>query len=269
MNSFAGSAKLEHFDVKIPFVPADSKANDVRRIYYCDFLATAQQAPPVNPIPQDERTIEVEAICSWIANAVPKSRFDAYPLLLFVRDVLRRLISSDLCIIDKDAKARRNEIDQLKTEKQELARKLDAAEDALGKLRQQGQLLEETTAEMEKWKASAISSEVARKALQDTVDRLSQQSQTEEAAFTHRLDKKVAETKAMAEMIAQQKVDELTAQLERAKAEAAEARASLERASATQSGGEVAGVSAAQSGGEAQAAARGVEVDAGQALAAT
>ena len=103
-----GKARLSHFSVKMPMADpgtegaleaADKTAH--LRIYYGDMLGVEPAEPPVA---KNERTIEVDKMAAWLSEAVPRSRIDAYPLLVLTRDILRRFVSKDLIVVSKEAK---------------------------------------------------------------------------------------------------------------------------------------------------------------------
>ena len=50
--------RMNHFDVYIRTAPADSDPNELRRLYYCDFLAPAPPPTPMCPVrcPRDPST---------------------------------------------------------------------------------------------------------------------------------------------------------------------------------------------------------------------
>ena len=42
--------RMNHFDAYVPSAPADSDANELRRLYYCDFLVPAPPPTPLVPV---------------------------------------------------------------------------------------------------------------------------------------------------------------------------------------------------------------------------
>ena len=76
-----------HFCVRIPHEMPQDHSTNFLRVYYSDFLAAGPTDPPVG---RDERTVEVEKMVEWLQEAEPRSRIDAYPLLILCKDMLRR-----------------------------------------------------------------------------------------------------------------------------------------------------------------------------------
>lgn len=102
-----GTAKMSHFSVTIPAkeaaeAGAAADKTSYLRIYYSDMLG---KEPAVGPCRSDERTVEVDKMAAWLVEGcIPRSRVDAYPLLILTREILRRFISKDLTIVSKEAK---------------------------------------------------------------------------------------------------------------------------------------------------------------------
>ena len=103
-----GKGKLAHFCVRMPaseMAGADGLAGENKRshlrIYYSDLLNAKPAEPPVGP---NERTIEVEKMAAWLIEVAPRSRVDAFPLLVLTRDILRRFVSKDLTLVNTHSK---------------------------------------------------------------------------------------------------------------------------------------------------------------------
>jgi len=99
--------KMSHFTVRMPAPeetgrgkPSSDKTAYLS-IYYSDLLGAA---PAVEPVGPNQRTIEVERMANWLTEAAPRSRVDAYPLLVLTRDILKRFVSKDLKIVSTEAK---------------------------------------------------------------------------------------------------------------------------------------------------------------------
>jgi len=85
-----------HFCVRIPAELPQSHSTNYLRVYYSDFLAVG---PADIPVGRDERTVEVDKMATWLLSVEPRSRIDAYPMLLLTKDILRRFVSKDLVVV--------------------------------------------------------------------------------------------------------------------------------------------------------------------------
>ena len=68
------------------------------RLYYTDMLAAK---PVPNPVPPPQDTWEVEEMKKFVFQAKPRTRLDAYPLLLVTQDVFRRVAEKEIKIVSK------------------------------------------------------------------------------------------------------------------------------------------------------------------------
>ena len=103
-----GKARMSHFNVKISVAEAelmDQVEPPVKtsylRIYYSDMLGVPPAEAPFGP---NDRTVEVEKMAAWLVEAAPRTRVDAYPLLVLTREILKRFLSKDIVMLQKDAK---------------------------------------------------------------------------------------------------------------------------------------------------------------------
>jgi len=105
--------KMSHFSVKIPASEIASMGVEGRtehlRIYYSDLMgAEPAQDPRAKP---NDRTIEVEKMATWLTDAAPRSRIDAYPLWVLTRDILKRFLGKELSIVSREAKRMATSLD--------------------------------------------------------------------------------------------------------------------------------------------------------------
>ena len=80
--------------------PALSTPRDYLRIYYGDYLGASQANKPKFADPL-EKTIDCDDWIEWIRNANPRTRVDAYPLLLVCKELLDRLVRRELTLISR------------------------------------------------------------------------------------------------------------------------------------------------------------------------
>ena len=75
-----------------------STAREYLRVYYSDFLGVAPAKGP-DFTDSSASKVEEEEWVRWMEHAQPRTRVDAYPLLLVCKDLLRRLAGRDIRII--------------------------------------------------------------------------------------------------------------------------------------------------------------------------
>eukprot|EP00960_Hanusia_phi_P045428 757235-Hanusia_phi.AAC.4 len=104
---------LRHYDVKMRKAStgsADSElhhdmttSRDYLRFYYTDYLAIPLMEES-KPKFADERSesIEIVELCRWISSVNPRTRLESYPLFVLCKDVLNRLATKELKIIDSE-----------------------------------------------------------------------------------------------------------------------------------------------------------------------
>ena len=104
--------------------PALSTPRDYLRIYYGDYLGASQANKPnfADPL---EKTIDCDDWIEWIRNANPRTRVDAYPLLLVCKELLDRLVRRDLTLISHRNEELVRSLEQVQTELATKARELE------------------------------------------------------------------------------------------------------------------------------------------------
>lgn len=144
---------MSHFCVRMDSDLMDQTAGmDNLRIYYSDTFSTAP-APPL--IKQNERTVDVEALCEWIQNVKPRTRLDAYPLWILTKDMLRRFVSQDVHILSQQQRLLSEKCEEIQTQKRVAERRargldveLKACMEKLKRLEELEQLFEEQRKEL-------------------------------------------------------------------------------------------------------------------------
>ena len=191
--SMSVAPTMSHFDVKIQ--TSETKLDHLR-MYYCDFFDPSCRAE--SPITADQRTIEVDKMCEWLLRVSPRTRFDAYPLWIITKDILRRFVSRDVALLDRHAAAQRERIEQLGAALNRTTWDLQQAEQRLLTFRSEAERVADLTREAEEWKgrAAALQLELARS--QDGAAQLKQQLERQEATLTKRMEARVLEIKASA-----------------------------------------------------------------------
>ena len=106
--------EVGHFEVKVPparpltmeleggeICPATIAApREYLRVYYSDFLGVNPANKPKFSDPL-EKTIDCDDWLEWIRYANPRTRLDAYPLLLVCKELLDRLVRRELTLISR------------------------------------------------------------------------------------------------------------------------------------------------------------------------
>ena len=119
-------AQMKAFDISMPGW-ADSSVPEQRmhlRLYYSDMLAAHPVAPPVAA---DCDTWEVEEMKKFVLAARPRTRLDAYPLLIATQDVLRRVAEKKVRIISQREQALQSNLEALTFERDHLKHQLELA----------------------------------------------------------------------------------------------------------------------------------------------
>jgi hypothetical protein len=80
--------------------PAVAAPREYLRIYYGDYLGV-QPAKKPRFADDAEATIDCDDWFDWVRQVNPRTRVDAYPLLLVCRDLLDRLVRRDLTLISR------------------------------------------------------------------------------------------------------------------------------------------------------------------------
>ncbi|EKX52153.1 hypothetical protein GUITHDRAFT_102054 [Guillardia theta CCMP2712] len=131
---------LRHYDVKMrrsSAAPSESELQyhmttnrDYLRFYYTDYLGS----PPMEdskPKFADDRgeAIEIQELCRWISSVNPRTRLESYPLFVLCKDVLNRIATKELKIIDSDKAELMDLLADAKNRIAELEKKLADAQD--------------------------------------------------------------------------------------------------------------------------------------------
>ena len=77
-----------------------SCSRDFLRVYYSDYLGVTQAKGP-KFLDEEETRLEYEEWIKWMQETNPRSRMDAYPMLLICKELLRRLARKEIHIISK------------------------------------------------------------------------------------------------------------------------------------------------------------------------
>jgi hypothetical protein len=129
---------------------------DFRRFRYVDF-----QTPPMSPelVNRGAGVVPINDIAKWMDASKPRTRLDAYPMLVLLREILRRLLKSEFDASDAliaDLRARLKELEELmeadreahKARMAELAAQRDGLLDDATQLEGQISKVKNETAEM-------------------------------------------------------------------------------------------------------------------------
>jgi len=114
---YTGSGLYQkHFDVIMAGHDNCEKLDDYLRFYYTDFL----DAPPAqSPLEASATEVDVKKLADWIGHVHPRTRMDAYPLLMVAKDVLGRIMEGSLMFINKDMERLEREAEEREAAYQE------------------------------------------------------------------------------------------------------------------------------------------------------
>ena len=151
---------LRHYDVTMrrsSTAPSESELQyhmttnrDYLRFYYTDYLGSPSMED-WKPKFADDRAeaIEIQELCRWISSVNPRTRLESYPLFVLCKDVLNRIATKELKIIDSD---RAELIDLLAEAKNQIAELETKLADA------QNEFREELDGLNKKWKQRLLDS---------------------------------------------------------------------------------------------------------------
>ena len=101
-------AFLRYFDVHVPKTErfekivggkVESEQNDLMRYYYSEFLA----APPFeSSLPLDKRRMDVEDLQEFVDTVNPKTRVDAFPLYVLLKDLVKRIVTKQMELFSRE-----------------------------------------------------------------------------------------------------------------------------------------------------------------------
>ena len=136
-----------HFDVLVSAAPpsrplyteaenrcigtAVSASREYLRVYYGDYLGVSPaQKPRFADIA--ETTLDCEDWLEWIRHATPRTRLDAYPLLLVCKDLLDRFVRRELRLVSRRTSELEAELMRARSDIAAQACELDTLRNRLG-----------------------------------------------------------------------------------------------------------------------------------------
>lgn len=121
-----------HYDVLMPSRRAKESALDHLRYRYVDFVcptATAWHGMLDGPDEQDP--VDTQQLMEFFSKAEPRTRIDAYPMYLLMRDLLHRQLNGKMQLQHKEAETLRVENEQLKQQLQNQTERISGLEQEL------------------------------------------------------------------------------------------------------------------------------------------
>ena len=114
-----------HYDVLLPSLRAKDSAYDHLRYRYVDFVCPTTTAWHGMLDTHDSMgTVDAQKLMEFFQVAEPRTRIDAYPMYVLLRDILHRQLNGTLKLINKEAEALRDENKQLKQQLQDHAERI-------------------------------------------------------------------------------------------------------------------------------------------------
>lgn len=102
------------------------------KLYYCDMLGRPKLEPPIRP---DAVEWEVEKMKEFVLNARPKTRLDAYPLLVITQDILQRVAMDKIKIVSDREASLQAELEKLLATIRDLEVQVREGKDTISKLK--------------------------------------------------------------------------------------------------------------------------------------
>jgi hypothetical protein len=129
-----GIPQLRSYDITMPdWVDTSVPEQRVHlRLYYSDMLAAKPVEPPVT---EDCDTWEVEEMKKFVFQAKPRTRLDAYPLLVVTQDVFRRVAEKEIRIVSEREAAMEKRIEEVEFENEQLRQDLAIAKKEIDHLK--------------------------------------------------------------------------------------------------------------------------------------
>jgi hypothetical protein len=139
--------EISRFDVRVSTAPparplhmeagnrcvgkAIAASREYLRVYYGDYLSVSPAQKP-KFANSAETMLECQDWVEWIRDAKPRTRVDAYPLLLVCKDLLDRFVRRELQLISRRTTELEAELVRAKSAIEAQAHELDALRDHLG-----------------------------------------------------------------------------------------------------------------------------------------
>ncbi len=100
------------------------------RVYYGDYLGVSPAQRP-RFADDSDATVDCEDWIEWIRHANPRTRMDAYPLLLVCKDLLDRFVRRELRLVSRRTAELEAELVRAKSAIEIQAHELDTLRDGL------------------------------------------------------------------------------------------------------------------------------------------
>ena len=122
-----------YYDVLMPSHRVKDSAHDHLRYRYVDFICPTTTAwhGLLEKLDDGKDAIDVQQLTAFFSLAEPRTRIDAYPMYVLLRDILQRQLNGTLKLRNKEAEALRGENEQLKRGLQESAHRIAELEQQL------------------------------------------------------------------------------------------------------------------------------------------
>ncbi|EKX39443.1 hypothetical protein GUITHDRAFT_114403 [Guillardia theta CCMP2712] len=185
------SRLLSHFSVAMNQKP--DEPGSYMRMYYSDYLETE---PAKLELEEENGACDIELLSEWLLSAIPKTRVDAYPMLLLLKDVFRRFVKKESRIISKQIDELQR---QLELTRISLARKEEENESLRENLsKSEGEVARLTgiSSEYQNLKTIFEQSENLRKQRENELKELQEQMAKEQQVLMQKAEDKQREMKA-------------------------------------------------------------------------
>eukprot|EP00741_Cyanophora_paradoxa_P018350 tig00000204_g17718.t1 len=85
--------RYSHYDVLVPVQFADQSQKQHMQLYYADYLDVAREAEGQFAASRPMDSWDVKELTKWVSEVQPRSRTEAYPLLVLVQNLLRDILA--------------------------------------------------------------------------------------------------------------------------------------------------------------------------------
>lgn len=103
------------------------------RFYYCDFLDNKQHRAVTQRLKDvwKEKEKDTNKLLKWVSGLKPRSKLDAYPMMIFLQDMLKEMLESKIEVQLELLNEAREQLDMLDGDRSELTNQMGLMEEEL------------------------------------------------------------------------------------------------------------------------------------------
>lgn len=102
---------MKHFDILLDGADVLEAPQDYLRVYYTDFLQTSQEVEVLDTIKSTPAgRVEIKELREWVAEQRPRTRMDAYPMMLMSQHLLGDMINDKMSLFLAELEQKKTEL---------------------------------------------------------------------------------------------------------------------------------------------------------------